>query len=1155
MQRTFKAIFKITKNLNETLFKVPLFKGNLGGLQPFLIALRLVCTHKLFEVERSPFTPPQPSPFQGEGAKAPRILGGLGGKPSENEVNHSPIMINYNTIAESNNFIVLEQYSKQSRVSESYQSEYALESEFIQDLTRQGYQYLPNVTTPQAMLANVREQLQTLNQVQFTDGEWRRFVETFLDKPSDGIIDKTRKIHDDYIHDFVFDDGRIQNIYLLDKKNLARNKVQVIKQFEQKGTQSNRYDVTILVNGLPLVQIELKKRGVAIREAFNQVHRYSKESFNAEQSLYKYLQLFVISNGTDTRYFANTTQRNKNSFDFTMNWAKADNNLIRDLKDFTATFFQKNTLLSVLLQYSVFDVNDTLLVMRPYQIAATERILWKINSAYQAKQWKPTENGGYIWHTTGSGKTLTSFKAARLATELDFIDKVFFVVDRKDLDYQTMKEYQRFSPDSVNGSDSTAGLKRNLDKDDNKIIVTTIQKLNNLIKTESDLAIYHKQVVFIFDECHRSQFGEAQKNLQKKFKRFYQFGFTGTPIFPQNALGADTTASVFGRELHSYVITDAIRDEKVLKFKVDYNDVRPQFKTIETEQDAQKLNAAENRQALLHPDRIRQISQYILNNFRQKTHRLQAGGKGFNALFAVSSVDAAKLYYETFKQLQTPTPSNSPFAGGEPPTNSPFAGGEPDHSPAKGGMRGVQKPLKIATIFSFAANEEQAGEIVDEGFDVSAMNSSAKEFLSAAISDYNALFTTNFSVDSNGFQNYYRDLAKQVKAKEIDLLIVVGMFLTGFDAPTLNTLFVDKNLRYHGLLQAYSRTNRIYDATKTFGNIVTFRDLEQATIDAITLFGDKNTKNVVLEKSYKEYMGGFTDVVTGEARRGFVEVVTELEQRFPNPDEIVLEKDKKDFVKLFGEYLRVENVLQNYDEFASLKALQNIDVNDPAAVESFKAEHYLSDESLKALQEIEVPADRTIQDYRSTYNDIREWLRREKTSSETEKSSIDWDDVVFEVDLLKSQEINLDYILELIFEQHKNNKSKSESIEEVRRLIRASLGNRAKESLIVDFINQTNLDKMPDKASIIDTFYQFAQAEQTREADELICSEGLNEEAAKRYISASLKREFASENGTELNSTLPKMSPLNPQYKAKKQSVFQKIAAFVEKFKGVGGQI
>ncbi len=1037
-------------------------------------------------------------------------------------------MVDYTKpIAESNRFIVLDKYSQEWKVAESYQSEGDLERELIQDLVNQGYEYLPALNNPEAMLANVRVQLQALNGVEFLEGEWKRFVETYLDKPSDTIVDKTRKIHDDYIHDFVFDDGRIKNIYLVDKKNIARNKVQVIKQFEQTGSHANRYDVTILVNGLPLVQIELKKRGVAIREAFNQVHRYSKESFNSENSLYKYLQLFVISNGTDSRYFANTTARNKNSFDFTMNWAKADNSLIKDLKDFTATFFQKNTLLNVLLHYSVFDVSDTLLVMRPYQIAATERILWKIKSSFEAKNWSTPESGGFIWHTTGSGKTLTSFKAARLATELEFVDKVFFVVDRKDLDYQTMKEYQRFSPDSVNGSDSTAGLKRNLDKGDNKIIVTTIQKLNNLIKSEGDLAIYNKQVVFIFDECHRSQFGEAQKNLNKKFKRFYQFGFTGTPIFPQNALGAETTSSVFGRELHSYVITDAIRDEKVLKFKVDYNDVRPQFKQIETEQDEKKLSALENKQALLHPERIREISQYVLNNFRQKTHRLQGAShgqaKGFNAMFAVSSVDAAKLYYESLNQLQASS----------------------------------DKPLKIATIFSFAANEEQdaIGDIADESFEVSAMNSSAKEFLSAAIGDYNAFFKTNFSVDSNGFQNYYRDLAKRVKSKEIDLLIVVGMFLTGFDAPTLNTLFVDKNLRYHGLMQAYSRTNRIYDATKTFGNIVTFRDLEKATVDAITLFGDKNTKNVVLEKSYKEYMEGFTDVVTGEARRGFMEVVSELEQRFPDPANIEKESDKKAFAKLFGEYLRVENILQNYDEFASLKALQNLDINDPEAVEAFKAEHYLDDEKLAELQTIRLPAERKVQDYRSTYNDIRDWQRRQKSAEEDDKSTIDWDDVVFEVDLLKSQEINLDYILELIFEHNKKNKSKADLVDEVRRVIRASLGNRAKESLVVDFINQTDLDQIGDKASVIEAFFGFAQAEQQREAEELINAESLNAEEARRYITTSLRREYASDAGTELNAILPKMSPLNPQYLTKKQGVFQKIAAFVEKFKGVGGKV
>jgi type I restriction enzyme, R subunit len=706
-------------------------------------------------------------------------------------------MIDYTKpIAESNHFIVLDKYHKEWKVAETYQSEYGLESELLADLQNQGYEYLPNLKTPEAMLANVRVQLQALNNMQFTDGEWLRFVETYLDKPSDSIVDK---------------------------KNVARNKVQVISQFEQTGTQANRYDVTILVSGLPLVQVELKKRGVAIREAFNQVHRYSKESFNSEHSLFKYLQLFVISNGTDCRYFANTT------------------------------------------------------------------------------------------------------------------------------------------------------------------------------------------------------------------------------------------------------------------------------------------------------------------------HRTHGGNTGFNAMFAVSSVDAAKCYYETFKQLQAD-------AG---------------------------KPLRVATIFSFAANEEQnaVGEIQDESFEVSAMDSSAKEFLCAAIADYNTAFKTNFGIDSNGFQNYYRDLAKRVKGEDdhgqklppeerIDLLIVVGMFLTGFDAPTLNTLFVDKNLRYHGLLQAFSRTNRIYDATKTFGNIITFRDLEQATIEAITLFGDANTKNVVLEKSYKEYMEGFTDIATGEAHRGYVEVVTELEKRFPQPDLIFKEADKKDFAKLFGEYLRIENILLNYDEFATLKALQSVDMDDPAAVEAFKTAHYLSDEDIDKLRPIQVPTERTIQDYCSTYNDIRDWLRREKAARKTEASAKDWDDVVFEVDLLKSQEINLDFILELIFENSKKLKDKSALVDDVRRVIRASIGNRAKESLVVDFINQTeDLDQIGDKASVIEAFFTFAQAEQKREAEELIDSEGLHQEAAKRYIIASLKREYASDNGTELNSILPKMSPLHPQYLIKKQSVFQKVSAFVDKFRGVGGNI
>ena len=1035
-------------------------------------------------------------------------------------------MAQYNTIAESNNFIVLDAYTKYNELHEpsvAYQSEASLEREFVQDLVNQGYEYRPDISTPEALLANARVHIQGLNDVEFSDKEWLRFVEEYLDRPGDTLIDKTRKIHDNHIYDFVFDDGHIKNIYIADKQNIAHNKVQVINQFEQTGTQTNRYDVTILVNGLPLVHVELKKRGVAIREAFNQVHRYSKESFNSDNSLFKYIQVFVISNGTDSRYFANTVERNKNSFDFTMNWANAKNTVIKDIKDFTETFFQKNTLLNVIFTYSVFDTNNTLLVMRPYQIAATERMLWKIRSAYQSKKWATTEGGGYVWHTTGSGKTLTSFKAARLATQLDFIDKVFFVVDRKDLDYQTMKEYQRFSPDSVNGSESTAGLKRNIEKDDNRIIVTTIQKLNNLMKSEDNLPVYQKQVVFIFDECHRSQFGEAQKLLKKKFKKYYQFGFTGTPIFPENANGSETTVSVFGRELHSYVITDAIRDEKVLKFKVDYNNVRPRFRNIETELDEQKLSAAENKQALLHPARINEISQYILHNFRIKTHRNQSDSKGFNAMFAVGSVDAAKCYYEELNRLQ----------------------------------KNSEKPLKIATIFSFAANEEQSaiGEIPDENFEPSAMDLSAKEFLAKAIHDYNVLFGTSYGVDSKEFQNYYRDLAKRVKNKEVDLVIVVGMFLTGFDAPTLNTLFVDKNLRYHGLIQAFSRTNRIYDATKAFGNIVTFRDLEKHTIDAIKLFGDGNTANVVLEKSYREYLEGFKDIASGEARRGYVEIVKELSDKFPDTDNIVTEHDKKEFVKLFGEYLRVENILQNFDEFTTLRAFQAIDSSNPEAIEAFKNDYFVTDEDIAKMQKLQILSDRTIQDYKSTYNDIRDWLRREREGKKPEKSRIDWDDVIFEIDLLKSQEINLDYILELIFENNKKKMDKSSLVEEIRRVIRSSVGNRAKEGLIVDFIHDADLDAVSDKTEIIKAFFEYAQTRQKEEASDLIASENLNEREAKYYMEISLKREYASENGTDFNNILPKMSPLNPLYLAKKHKVFEKIAAFVEKFKGVGGRL
>lgn len=1023
------------------------------------------------------------------------------------------------TIAETNNFIVLEKYVKQEQPS-TYQTEADLERELIADLQKQGFEYLPYVTTPETLLENLRIQIENLNNVSFTNREWQRLLSEYINKPSDTLIDCTRKLHDDYIYDFIFDDGHIQNIYLWDKKNINRNKVQVINQMKQVGTSANRYDVTILVNGLPMVQVELKKRGVPIRNAFNQIHRYSKESFNEDFSLFKYLQIFVISNGTDSRYFANTTKREKNSFDFTMNWALKNNDPIKDLKDFTATFLSRNTLLNVLINYSVFDTNNILLIMRPYQIAATERILWKIKSSINSKLKSGPETGGYIWHTTGSGKTLTSFKAARLATEMDEVDKVFFVVDRKDLDFQTMKEYQRFSPDSVNGSENTAGLKRNIEAVDNKIIVTTIQKLNNFMKSEADHEVYQKQVVFIFDECHRSQFGEAQKNLQRKFKHYSQFGFTGTPIMVENALGSETTASVFGKELHSYVITDAIRDQKVLKFMVDYNDVRPQFQSLETEQDLDKLSAAENRKALLHPTRITEITKYILDNYKHKTHR--TAGNGFNAMFAVSSVEAAKLYYQEFKKQQA----------------------------------GKDNPLKVATIFSYAANEEQSakGDIIDESFSPNDMaDKSSKEFLSACIDDYNTMFKTTYTINGNDFQNYYRDLSKRVKAREVDLLIVVGMFLTGFDAPTLNTLFVDKNLRYHGLIQAFSRTNRIYNETKSFGNIVTFRDLEKATTDAIKLFGKTQTAEVLLERQYDDYMNGFVDA--GVQRKGYLEVVAELQEKFPNPTEIIKESDKKEFVKLFGEFLKLDNILKNYDDFTRLQELQSIDFDNQDEVFAFKEKYQIENTVIEELSKLSIPTAREVQDYRSTYNDIKDWYDRERVNKTVEKSTVDWDSITFEVELLKSQEINLDYILELIFETNKKVSDKEVLIEEIKRTIRASLGNRAKESLIIDFIHQTDLDTILDKADIIEKFFAFAREEQRKEVEELIKTEGLNEKNAKRYIATSLKHEYASDNGNELNETLPRMSPLNPAYRTKKQTVYQKISVLVEKFKGVGGNL
>ena len=997
------------------------------------------------------------------------------------------------TIAEMTNGIILANYEEIDQVQEAYQSEKELEDGMIRDLESQGYERFYGKTSEE-LYKNLKIQIERLNKVAFTDKEWERFLVEYLDCPNDGMIEKTRKIQENYIYDFIFDDGHLKNIKIIDKKNIHNNILQVCNQIKQKGKHKNRYDVTILVNGLPLVHIELKKRGVSLHEAFSQIDRYGKESFNAENSLYKFVQIFVISNGTYTRYFANTTAQNKNHYEFTCEWADAKNKVIRDLKDFTATFFEKRTILEVLTKYCVFDSNNTLLIMRPYQIAATERILWKIESSFQNRKSGKIGAGGFIWHTTGSGKTLTSFKTAKRATELEYIDKVFFVVDRKDLDYQTMKEYQKFQPDSVNGSKDTKELKRSIEKQDNKIVVTTIQKLNEFVKKNPSHEIYDKHCVIIYDECHRSQFGDAQKNIRKSFKNYYQFGFTGTPIFPENALGSDTTAGIFGAQLHSYVITDAIRDKKVLKFKVDYNDIRAKFKAAETETDDKKLKELEKRM-LLHPERISKIVEYILKVYNTKTHRneyyniKQKRLNGFNAIFAVQSVEAAKLYYEEFQKQQENFPE--------------------------------EKRLKVMTIYSFAANEERnaIGDIPDENFEPSAMESTAKEFLDKVISDYNDYFKTNFSTNGNEFQNYYKDLSKKVKDKKIDILIVVGMFLTGFDAPTLNTLFVDKNLRYHGLIQAFSRTNRILNKVKTFGNIVCFRDLEKATKNAIKTFGDENSVNIILEKSYNDYIKGFKDEETGKSVKGYIDLCNEIVKKFPKPVEIEKNQDKKEFAELFGELLKTENILKNFDEF-----------------ENFE----------------KIISDRQMQDMKSVYVDICEEIRNagKDDQNNSNEQGIDFSDIEFQIDLLKTDEINLDYILELILEKTKEHDDIETLKSEIRRIIRTSLGTRAKENLVINFINKTDLKKLKNNGEILDAFYKYAKEEKKEKIDELVKDENLKEDS-RRFIEKSINKGFVDYAGSELDSILPPTSRRKGAREVKKQSVLEKIRKMVEIFIGI----
>ena len=1000
------------------------------------------------------------------------------------------LMYNTSPIAEIQGGIVLARFEKPDRRVEEYQTESQLEENMINNLVSQGYERL-DVRSMDDLYANLRVQIEKLNDVRFSDSEWKRFLLEYLDAPNDGIIEKTRKIQENYIYDFIFDNGRLRNIKIIDKKNIHNNHLQVVNQVT---VAKNRYDVSILVNGLPLVHIELKKRGVNIREAFNQIQRYEDESFNLDNSLYKFVQIFVISNGTYTRYFANTTERDKSNYEFTCEWADAKNRVIADLEDFTATFFEKRTILEVLTKYCIFNSRNVLLIMRPYQIAATERLLWRINSSFENKKAGSVEAGGFIWHTTGSGKTLTSFKSARLATELDYIDKVFFVVDRKDLDYQTMREYQKFQKDSVNGSKDTKELKISIEKQDNKIVVTTIQKLNEFVKSNKGHEIYNKHCVFIYDECHRSQFGLAQKNIQSSFKYYYQFGFTGTPILVENSIdGKTTTASVFGAQLHSYVITDAIRDGKVLKFKIDYNSINPKFKSSEEETDDEKLKSLENKM-FLHPERITEITKYILDKFDLKTYRnTQYTVKdkrinGFNAMFAVQSVDAAKMYYEEFKKQQENLPED--------------------------------KKLKVATIFSYAPNEERAsGEIEEESMSSSAMSTTAKQFLTNVVDDYNSFFQTNFTIDGNGFENYYKDLSSRVRNKEVDLLIVVGMFLTGFDAPTMNTLFVDKNLRYHGLIQAFSRTNRILNKMKAFGNIVCFRNLEKATKDAIKVFGDENSINVIIERSYDEYINGFTDEDSGVVFKGYKELCEEIIEKFPDPTEIKLEKDKKEFVKLFGEILKRENILRNYDEFSSFE---------------------------------KIISERLKQDMTSTYIKIKEERISQKPPIiDPDGPVIDFSDVEFHIDLLKTEEVNLDYILALILEKAKEQGTNNETLkEEIRRLIRSSLGTRAKEELIIEFINRTDLTKFDKNEDILEAFYEYAKIEKEQKINKLISEENLKEKS-KKFIEKSISRGYVAQGGTELDDVLPPVGRRGGAREAKKQSVLSKLKDIVKVFVGI----
>lgn len=1006
-------------------------------------------------------------------------------------------MNKYNIVMEMTNATVVAEYEPLKKKSDSYQSEAALENEFIKMLSEQGYEYL-KINDSKALISNLRAQLEILNDYKFSDNEWDRFYKNSIANNNDGIVQKTKKIQEDHIQVLKKDDGTSRNIYLIDKKNIHNNILQVINQYVEKGgNYENRYDVSILVNGLPLIHIELKRRGVALKEAFNQINRYQRESFWAGSGLYEYIQIFVISNGTNTKYYSNTTReshikektqtqtkskKTSNSFEFTSYWADASNKTIPDLVDFTKTFFSKHTILNILTKYCVFTAEELLLVMRPYQIAATERILNKIQISTNYKKMGTIEAGGYIWHTTGSGKTLTSFKTAQLASKLDYIDKVLFVVDRKDLDYQTMREYDRFEKGAANGNRNTKILQKQIEDDNAKIIVTTIQKLSEFVKRNPKHPAFQKHLVLIFDECHRSQFGDMHISITKSFKNYHLFGFTGTPIFAKNATNKSntnfcTTEQAFGDKLHTYTIVDAINDGNVLPFRIDYVNTIKKKDGIKDKEVARIDEAG----ALADEKRVKKIVEYIIEHFDQKTKRSSfydlKGQRmsGFNSMFAVASIDMAKKYYLEFKKQ----------------------------------LEEKQKDLTIATIFSFSANEEDRadGIIDDEGFETELLDKSSREFLDFAISEYNKKFKTNFSSEGNGFQDYYKDLSDKVKKREVDLLIVVNMFLTGFDATTLNTLWVDKNLKQHGLIQAFSRTNRILNSVKSYGNIVCFRDLQQETNDAIALFGDKNASGIVLLRSFEDYYYGYDD---GKKHiMGYEEKISQLIQKYPPDEQIIGESAKRDFIISFGSILRLRNILSSFDKFKGMEILSEGDFRD----------------------------------YLSKYEDLNEEFKSKSEGSESIK-----DDLVFEMELVRQLEVNIDYILMLVTKYHKSNCKNQEIRSSIDKAIRASMSLRSKKDLIDGFINKINAD-----TDVMTDWAKFVKEQKESDLKDLIKDENLKESETRKFIDSSFRDGQVKTIGTDIEKILPPMGRFNGGNRnERKQAIIEKLLKFFDKYFGLG---